>query len=209
MHKKEKTVIASFNLEAWVKEWNWSGSSLLLANTTPTVGADWLKFFIRPFVDVENVKVHNQDNEKCLLWFWWRHTPEQRRNPLTPVSCLLQTGSQSRGRWGLLFFRHAAHRLQKVASLMSEGRPGLHPSLSSSPSFCSTPIPNLSAVSLSWLPAEGGARGGQVGVISLQQMMALRESVTLCRCPTVANYLGSSTGRQSARPRANALHVGH
>lgn len=112
---------------------------------------------------------------------------------------------------GLLPFRHAAHRLQKVASLMREGRPALHPSLSSSPSFRSPPIPNLSAaaVSLSWLAAEGGARGGHVGVISLQQMTALRESVTLCRCPMVANYPGSSTGGQSARPRANALHVGH
>lgn len=57
---------------------------------------------------------------------------------------------------------------------MREGRPALHPSLSSSPSFCSLPIPNLSAaaVSLSWLAAEGGARGGHVGVISPQQMTA-------------------------------------
>lgn len=40
---------------------------------------------------------------------------------------------------GLLPFKHGAHRLQKVASLMSEGRPGLHPSLSTPPSFCSRP----------------------------------------------------------------------
>lgn len=146
-----------------------------------------------------------------LSWCWWRHTPELRRNPPTPARCLLQTGSQSCGRRGLLPSRHTTHRLQKVASLMREGRPGLHPSLSSSLSFRSPPIPNLSvpAVSLSWLLAEGGAREGHVGVISLQQLTALRESIILCRCPMVANYPDSSTGRPSARPRANALHVGH
>lgn len=115
-----------------------------------------------------------------------KHAPQQRSpSPHAVFSKLPPLGAQSVVSEVSLPFKCPAHRLWKVALLMREGQSLLHPSLSPSPSSCSPPSPSRSSglISLSWLAAEGGARGGHINVISLQQMMALREAVTFCSCP--------------------------
>lgn len=109
---------------------------------------------------------------------------------------LLLSSSSGRSRPGHLGLR--AHRLQKVARLMSEGRPPLHPSLSAEPPpghSCGV----LLLLLLSSLCLACG-RDEDVSMLSACNRRRLRGRRWLSAAAPVANYPQSSTGGQ--RPLA-------
>lgn len=70
--------------------------------------------------------------------------------------------------------------------LANEGRSAPSSSVTVTPAILSFPVVSVPLVGSHLIvlaAAEGGARGGRINVISLQQMMALREAVTFCSCP--------------------------